>query len=178
MSQSESRHRAAWLAVAVFAGLPLAASAAPALAGPGVAGSPGAEPAGGVAVVSGVADSPVESGRQVVFRGGGVLGVSCGANPDTTSVSVPAESTLRVVNRTGHRATLLLDGTARGEIGKGSTAEVLFHRGPVALKIKPHCVLSEESAAVRVRVQARQTTPPPPQAVPSTPTAPAPDPAP
>ncbi|MEV0607728.1 hypothetical protein AB0I61_15320 [Polymorphospora rubra] len=145
-----SRHRRAAVAAgALFLGAPLLFTG-PAHAEPGPA--PGA---------------PVqESGQAVVFSGDGLLGVACGAKPDVGSVTVPAESTLRVVNNTGRRARLLLDGSAQGEIASGATADVLFRRGPVQLALKPVCVLSEESA-VRVEVAAA----PPPQSTPGRPTA-------
>jgi len=136
MSQSRSRRRAGLAVAALVAGTPLLATGA-------------------------AYAQPAESGHEVVFSGGGLLGVSCGANPNRSAVTVPAESTLRVVNRTGYRATLLLDGAARGEIGKGSSAEVLFHRGPVRLGLKPHCVLGDESS-VRVEVASAQPASPGP----------------
>ncbi|MEV7228434.1 MULTISPECIES: hypothetical protein [Polymorphospora] len=146
-----SRHGRAAVAVgALFLGAPLLFGG-PAYAEPGPA--PGA---------------PVqESGQTVVFSGDGLLGVACGAKPDVGSVTVPAESTLRVVNNTGRRARLLLDGSAQGEVAAGATADVLFRRGPVKLALKPVCVLSEESA-VRVEVAAAV---PPPQSAPGRPTA-------
>jgi hypothetical protein len=95
---------------------------------------------------------PVESGQEVVFSGERrLLRVSCVAYPSTTSVTIPAETTLRVVNRTGYRAKLLLDGAAQGEVVDGATAPVVFHRGPVMLGLKPTCMLSDESP-VRVEV--------------------------
>ncbi|MFC0532925.1 hypothetical protein [Phytohabitans kaempferiae] len=95
---------------------------------------------------------PAESGKEVVFSGDrGILGVSCAANPSATSVTVPAETTLRVVNKTGYRAKLLLDGAAQGELANGAAAPVVFHRGPVTLGLKPSCMISDESA-VRVEV--------------------------
>jgi hypothetical protein len=101
-----------------------------------------------------------ETNSQVVFSGDGLLGVACGAKPSASSVTVPAESTLRVVNNTGRKAKLLLDGAARGEVAPGATADVLFHRGPVELALKPDCMLADEKA-VRVEVLA---APPPPTA--------------
>ncbi|HYN93301.1 MAG TPA: hypothetical protein VES42_05590 [Pilimelia sp.] len=146
MSQSWSRHRATLAAAAIIAGAPfLAAGAAQA--------------------------ESMESGRQVTFSGSRLLGVSCAANPSTRSVTVPAESTLKVVNRTGHRATLLLDGAARGEVAEGSTAQVLFRRGPVSLALKPHCVLAEKSA-VEVRVVAARPAIDPAPPAPTGPTRP------
>ena len=103
-------------------------------------------------------DPQPETGSQVVFTGGGLLGVACDAKPSSSSVTVPAESTLRVVNNTGRKAKLLLDGAARGEVAAGATADVLFHHGPVELALKPDCVLADEKA-VRVEVLA---APPPP----------------
>jgi hypothetical protein len=137
---------AALLAAGIIAGAPLLA--------PGAAGAVGAAAA---------RVDAVESGRQVTFSGGGLLGLSCAAEPSTGSVTITAETTLRVVNRTGHRATLLLDGAARGEVAKGGAAEVLFHRGPVQLALKPHCVLAEQKT-VRVQV----VTPRPPADEPAT----------
>ena len=106
-----------------------------------------------------LAAEPAEANSQVVFSGDGLLGVACGAKPSAASVTVPAESTLRVVNKTGRKAKLLLDGATRGEVAAGATADVLFHRGPVELALKPDCMLAEEKA-VRVEVVA----PPPPAA--------------
>jgi hypothetical protein len=140
MSPFAHRHRTAALAAAVIIGAPLLI--------------------GGVAYAE-----PAESGRQVVFSGSGLLGVSCAANPSTGSVTIAAETSLRVVNRTGHRATLLLDGSARGEIARGSTAEVLFRRGPVSLSLKPHCVLPQrKSVRVQVIVPRPSEPEPPPVA--------------
>ena len=55
-----------------------------------------------------------EGGRQVTFAGGGVLGLSCRSHPDVESMTVPADSTVRVVNRTGHSANLQLGGDTKG----------------------------------------------------------------
>ncbi|GAA0810680.1 hypothetical protein [Spirilliplanes yamanashiensis] len=109
----------------------------------------------------GAADAATESGEQIVFNGGGLLGLSCVARPDVRSITVPADSTVRVVNRTGYRARLLLDGATQGEIQNESSAEVLFRRGPVTLKLKPSCVLSEESRTVRVSVEPARAEPTP-----------------
>lgn len=133
------------------------------LAAGALAGAPvlATVPAYGVAAQRPTAQT-VEADRRVVFNGAGLLGLTCAANPDLASVTIAAESTLRVVNQTGHRATLLLDGSPRGEVARGSTAEVLFHRGPVALALKPQCALPEQ-ASVRVQViPPRAVAPPPP----------------
>jgi hypothetical protein len=105
------------------------------------------------------ADPAQETNSQVTFSGDGLLGVACGAKPNAASVTVPAESTLRVVNNTGRKAKLMLDGATRGEVASGATADVLFHRGPVELALKPDCMLADEKS-VRVEVMA----PPPPTA--------------
>lgn len=71
--------------------------------------------------------------------------------PDRTSFGVLPESAVRVVNGTGRRARLLLDGVARGELPAGSSADVLFHHGPVLLALRPICVFPAESV-VKVEV--------------------------
>ncbi|MDP9798527.1 hypothetical protein J2S43_007039 [Catenuloplanes nepalensis] len=122
-------------------------------------------------LLTGAASATEESGAEVVFSGGGLIGLACGAKPSVGAVSLPAESTLRVVNQTGYRAKLILDGVTQGEIGKGDAAKVLFHRGPVSVALKPNCVLTEESASVRVSVRppARVAPPAAPPAAPEEP---------
>ncbi len=110
-----------------------------------------------------------DSGQQIVFDGGGLLGVSCAARPDVRSVTVSADTTVRVVNRTGYRARLLLDGAVQGEIQDSESAQVLFRRGPVKLKLKPSCVLSESSKSVRVNVEAPPLVPAEPEPEPAAP---------
>jgi hypothetical protein len=105
-----------------------------------------------------------EGGPDLVFSGdGGLLGVGCESTPSSSAVTVPAESTLLVVNRTGYRAKLVIDGTAQHEIESGASTPVMFHRGPVSLGLKPNCVLPKESAAqVNVVAAAGQGTDPVP----------------
>lgn len=136
--QPLARRRAAATAVAaLFVAAPLLATGA-------VYAAPAPSPA----------ISVPESGKEVVFSGSkGLLGVSCEANPSASAVTVPAETTLRVVNQTGYRAKLYLDGASQGEIEDGGVAPVVFHRGPVTLGLKPSCMLGKQSA-VRVEVVA------------------------
>lgn len=92
-----------------------------------------------------------DSGRELVFDGERRLGARCVTKPNTISTTVPAETTLRVVNRSDFRTLLLLDGVARGELAGGAAVEVLFHHGPVTVGLRPLCVFSAGSA-VRVEV--------------------------
>jgi hypothetical protein len=129
------RHRRATVAVAA-----LLASTPPLVSAVAVA-EPAAAP-----------NAPAQkSDREIVFTGGGSFHVRCTATPVVASVTVPPENTLRVVNNTGRRARLMLDGLAQGEISEGSAGEVLFHRGPVSLALKPMC-LSVAASPVRVEV--------------------------
>jgi hypothetical protein len=88
--------------------------------------------------------------RQVTFAGGGVLGLSCRATPDVGSLTVPAESTVRVVNRTGYSAKLRLGGTTKGTIPDDGSTEVVFRRGTTAVLLTPNCALGQESTPVLV----------------------------
>ncbi|HEY7272317.1 MAG TPA: hypothetical protein VH502_06255, partial [Actinoplanes sp.] len=91
-----------------------------------------------------------EGGRQVVFGGGGVLGLSCRSHPDVESMTVPADSTVRVVNRTGHSAQLRLGGNSQGRIPNGGSTEVMFRRGTTAVQLSPACALGDESTPLLV----------------------------
>ena len=91
-----------------------------------------------------------ESGQEMVFNSGR-LGLRCRGSVDRALVTVPAETTLRVINNTGRRARLTLDGVPQGDLPDGSGANVIFHRGPVRLALRPVCGLSAEST-VRVAV--------------------------
>jgi hypothetical protein len=92
----------------------------------------------------------VQSGRQVVFGNGATTGFSCESQPDVTAVTVPAESTIQVVNATGRGAELLLDGRAQGAIGENGSTEVVFRRGTVAMALQPDCIFGDESTPVLV----------------------------
>jgi hypothetical protein len=91
-----------------------------------------------------------EGGRQVVFAGGGVLGLSCRSHPDVESMTVPADTTVRVINRTGHSAQLRLSGTAQGRIPDDGSTEVMFRRGTTAVLLSPACALGDESTPLLV----------------------------
>jgi hypothetical protein len=93
----------------------------------------------------------VEGGsRQVVFGGSGMLGISCRSTPNVNSLTVPADSTVRVVNRTGHNARLQLSGDSRGTIPDDGSTDVVFRRGTTAVQLSPSCALGAESTPVLV----------------------------
>ncbi|MEV8506711.1 hypothetical protein AB0368_18120 [Actinoplanes sp. NPDC051475] len=91
-----------------------------------------------------------EAGRQVVFAGGGMLGLSCRSTPSVGSMTVPAESTVRVVNRTGHGAKLLLNGASKGSIPDDGATEVVFRRGTTAVTLDPTCAVADQATPVLV----------------------------
>lgn len=89
-------------------------------------------------------------GRQVVFGGGGMLGLSCRSRPDVESMIVPAESTVTVVNRTGHSARLLLGGTEQGALPDDGATRVVFRRGTTAIALDPDCTLGDDATPALV----------------------------
>jgi len=91
-----------------------------------------------------------EGGRQVVFEGGGVLGLSCRSRPDVESMVVPADSTVRVVNRTGYSAKLQLGGDTKGVLPDDAATEVVFRRGTTPVVLKPNCALGDDTLPVLV----------------------------
>ncbi|AGL21692.1 hypothetical protein [Actinoplanes sp. N902-109] len=93
----------------------------------------------------------IQSGaHQVVFGGGGTLGRPCRSTPSVASLTIPAESTVRVVNRTGRRAKLLLNGKAQGTVADHAVTEVVFRRGITAVTLDPRCAITEKSTPVVV----------------------------
>ncbi|MFC6019082.1 hypothetical protein ACFP2T_23080 [Plantactinospora solaniradicis] len=92
-----------------------------------------------------------ETDRVVTFGSSGPGALRCVSSSKATSITVPREGMVRVVNDTGRRTRLLLDGVVHGELAAGSSADLIFHRGPVSLALRPICVFPAESA-VRVEV--------------------------
>lgn len=101
-------------------------------------------------------------GRQVVFAGGGVLGFSCRSTPSIESLTVPTEGVVRLVNRTGRGARLLLDGESRGSIPDDGATEVAFRSGTTAVTLDPDCPLSDQAEPVLVTATPRMTVRPDP----------------
>jgi hypothetical protein len=101
----------------------------------------------------------IETGRQVVFGGDGMFGLSCRSTPDVSSLTVPAESTVRVVNRTGHAATLRLGRDALGKLPDDGSTEVVFRRGTTPVQLTPSCALGTESTPVLVTATPTPTGP-------------------
>jgi len=96
------------------------------------------------------ADQVEGGGRQVVFTGGGVLGINCRSHPDVESMTVPVDSTIRVVNRTGHAASLQLGGATKGTIPDDGASEVIFRSGTTAVLLSPNCALGDEAIPLLV----------------------------
>ncbi|MFG1607079.1 hypothetical protein [Actinoplanes sp. NPDC049265] len=110
----------------------------------------------------------IETGHQVVFGGDGMFGLSCRSTPDVSSLTVPAESRVRVVNRTGHAATLRLGRDARGKLPDDASTEVVFRRGTTAVQLTPSCALGTESTPVLVTATPTPTSPSAPDPGPGT----------
>jgi hypothetical protein len=109
-----------------------------------------------------------ESGRQLTFSGGGMLGLSCRSQPDVESLTVPANSTVRVVNRTGHDANLKLAGQTKGMLPENQSTQVVFRRGTTAVTLTPDC-LDGDSTPVQVTASpSLSATTPDPIPAPST----------
>lgn len=104
-----------------------------------------------------------ENGRQVVFEGGSVFDLSCQSRPDIERLEVPADSRVRVVNRTGYRAVLLLSGDSKGELADDAATEVVFRRGTTEVLLEPNCPVGSDAtpAMVTASPSAAATTPDP-----------------
>jgi hypothetical protein len=108
-------------------------------------------------------------GRQVVFAGGGVLGLSCRSTPSVESMIVPADGRVRLVNRTGHGARLRLNGESMGSIPDDGSTEVVFRRGTTAVTLDPSCAITDQATPVLVTATPTLTARPDPIPVPAAP---------
>ncbi|BCJ43588.1 hypothetical protein GCM10010168_41020 [Actinoplanes ianthinogenes] len=95
------------------------------------------------------ADQLQPGDRRVTF-GGGMLGLSCDSKPSVEKLTVPAESTLHVINRTGHDARLELAGARKGVIPDDGAAEVVFRRGTTPVVLTPDCADPEDPVPMLV----------------------------
>nr|WP_296075379.1 hypothetical protein [uncultured Actinoplanes sp.] len=108
-----------------------------------------------------------ETGRQVTFEGGSMLGLSCRSQPDIESMTVPADSTVRVVNRTGYSARLELGGDTKGTLPDDAATDVVFRRGTTAVVLKPNCALGDDTSPVMVTASPSAAAMPDPTPAPS-----------
>ena len=91
-----------------------------------------------------------DGGREVVFYDDDVLGLSCSSHPDVESLTVPADTTVRVINHTGHSALLRLGGTPQGRIPDDGSTELTFRAGTTTVLLSPACALGDEATPLLV----------------------------
>ncbi|MCO8275275.1 hypothetical protein M1L60_32305 [Actinoplanes sp. TRM 88003] len=103
-----------------------------------------------LAIGSARADPIPEGDRAVTFSGNGMFSVSCSSRPSTESMTVPAESTIRVVNQTGYAAELLLGGDTRGTVPDDSSTDVIFRRGTTSVALRPNCAIGDDPTPMMV----------------------------
>jgi hypothetical protein len=92
----------------------------------------------------------IDQGDRQVSFGGGVLGLSCESRPNVESLTVPPETVVRVLNRTGHDAWLRLGGAPKGTVPENGSAEVVFRRGTTSVLLTPDCAMDDEAVPVLV----------------------------
>jgi hypothetical protein len=87
-------------------------------------------------------------------------------------MNVPAGSTLRMVNRTGHQAKLKLGGAAQGTVPNSGSTRVVFRRGVTSVRLSPTCASGNEADPLVVTaVSTSPVTMPDPIPAPSEPAA-------
>jgi hypothetical protein len=109
----------------------------------------------------------VEGGRQVVFGGDSVFDLSCRSRPDIEKMNVPANSRVRVVNRTGYAAKLLLAGKSKGVLPDDAATEVLFRRGTTSVLLEPNCPIGNDMAPAMITASPSASTMPDPTTSPA-----------
>jgi len=108
------------------------------------------------------ADQVEGGGWQVVVGGVGVLGISCQSTPSVESMIVPAEGTVRVVNRTGHGAKLVINGAFNGSVPEDGATEVVFRRGTTEVTLDPDCAINDQGTPVLITAAPSQAAKPDP----------------
>nr|WP_221380577.1 hypothetical protein [Actinoplanes polyasparticus] len=103
-----------------------------------------------LAIGSARADPIPEGTRAVTFSGGGMFSVPCSSRPSIESMTVPAQSTIRVVNQTGYAAQLLLGGDTKGTVPDESSTDVIFRRGTTSVVLKPNCAIGDDTTPVMI----------------------------
>lgn len=105
----------------------------------------------GVLIAAGPAAA--EQTPTVTFNGGcGVGGVGAASEPDADTLSVPTEGTILFVNHLGVAATLLVDDRSAGTLHASEEVPVVFHHGPVSVKLAPSCLPAADAVPVDVDV--------------------------
>ncbi len=108
------------------------------------------------------------TGHTVTFTGGTATGLlGCTATPNPSSLRVPAESTVTVVNKLRQRAELLVNDVDYGAVPAGNQVGVTVHRGPVLLTLVPGCQLTGAGTPVTIEVTGVPAGQPAPSLVPS-----------
>ncbi|NMO54423.1 hypothetical protein HH310_24970 [Actinoplanes sp. TBRC 11911] len=100
------------------------------------------------------ADPVHENGQLVIFDGGSMLDLSCESQPNVESLTVPAESTVMVVNNTGYSADLRLGGDTKGTLADHGATEVVFRRGTTAVVMEPNCPFPDDATPLLVTAAA------------------------
>jgi hypothetical protein len=90
------------------------------------------------------------AGWRATFSSGGVRGVSCRSRPSTESMSVPAGSTVLLVNETGHSAQLRLGGARKETVADHSATEVVFRHGTTSVLLKPNCRRADDATPMLI----------------------------
>ncbi|WP_250031837.1 hypothetical protein [Paractinoplanes maris] len=94
---------------------------------------------------------PIPEGTlAVTFSGSGMFGISCNSRPSVESMTVPAQSTIRVVNQTGYAAELMLGGDRKGTVPNDASTDVIFRRGTTSVLLKPSCPVGDDVTPVMV----------------------------
>jgi hypothetical protein len=92
----------------------------------------------------------------VTFNGGcGVRGEGAASEPDAVSLAVPAEGLVVFVNHLGATAALLVDDRPAVTLRTNEQVSVVFHHGPVTVKLAPACMPAVDADPVYVAVAPR-----------------------
>jgi hypothetical protein len=102
------------------------------------------------------ASALADAARTVTFGGGcGVRGVGAASEPDAVALAVPAEGLVVFVNHLGVTASLFVDDRPSATLHANEQVSVVFHHGPVSVRLVPACLPVVAAEPVYVAVAGR-----------------------
>jgi hypothetical protein len=113
-----------------------------------------------VALAWGVSVAHAEA-PTVTFRGGPLAPALCPAAPDTPDLAIDDGTWVNIVNRTGAKATLEVDGTPGQTIPKDGGLSVMLPPGRHDVRLIPHCAVHGTLLPVVIDVSMLQSLPSP-----------------
>jgi hypothetical protein len=88
----------------------------------------------------------------VTFTGSGTPPLTCSSTPDVSGISIPHGTKVNLINRTGVRATIFVNGQEGVSLDNGMGVRVKLRVGQHRIEMRPDCLVGVPSEALVVTV--------------------------